>query len=485
MRDLRQKTIRSGLAKALGQGVGALMRLVFMVVLARLLDPGEFGLVAMATAITGLLGMFASAGLSSATVQARSITRRQVSTLFWVNLLIGVVFAIFCCLLAPVLVHFYGEPKLFWLTILLAPGFIFSAAGVQHLAILQREMRYATLTIVESAAQLLGLIAGVTLALAGFRYWALVGAAIVTQLVTASGLWAATGWLPGRPGRLANILPLLRVGGTITLNTLVTYVGYNLEKILLGRFWGADALGNYSRAYQLISVPIDNLNSAFGGVAFSALARLQDDPVRLRHYFVHGYSLVVSITVPLTLFLGFFSDQIFLLLFGPKWLEAAAIFRLMTPTVLIFSLINPFGWLLFATCRQGRSLRTALVIAPIVITACIIGLPYGPRGVAAAYSIAMALWFVPHLVWCVRGTPVGVRDLLPSIARPILASLVAGTLGILVDRYTMADKSPLLELLVSGSFMLAVYGVMILFVLGQGGFYRALFRDLRKITVPL
>lgn len=485
MRDLRQKTIRSGLAKALGQGVGALMRLVFMVVLARLLDPGEFGLVAMATAITGLLGMFASAGLSSATVQARSITRRQVSTLFWVNLLIGVAFAILCCLLAPVLVRFYGEPKLFWLTILLAPGFLFSAASVQHLAILQREMRYATLTIVESGAQLLGLIAGVTLALAGFRYWALVGAAIVTQLTTASGLWVATGWLPGRPGRLANILPLLRVGGTITLNTLVTYVGYNLEKILLGRFWGADALGNYGRAYQLISVPIDNLNSAFGGVAFSALARLQDDPARLRHYFIHGYSLIVSITVPLTLFLGFFSDQIFLVLFGPKWLEAAAIFRLMTPTVLIFSLINPFGWLLFATGRQGRSLRTALVIAPIVITACIIGLPYGPRGVAAAYSIAMALWFVPHLFWCVRGTPVSVRDLLPSIARPILASLVAGTLGIFVDRYTMADKSPLVELLVSGSFMLAVYGVMILFVLGQGGFYRELFRDLRKITVPL
>lgn len=485
MRDLRQKTIRSGLAKALGQGVGALMRLVFMVVLARLLDPGEFGLVAMATAITGLLGMFASAGLSSATVQARSITRRQVSTLFWVNLLIGVAFAILCCLLAPVLVRFYGEPKLFWLTILLAPGFLFSAASVQHLAILQREMRYATLTIVESGAQLLGLIAGVTLALAGFRYWALVGAAIVTQLTTASGLWVATGWLPGRPGRLAKILPLLRVGGTITLNTLVTYVGYNLEKILLGRFWGADALGNYGRAYQLISVPIDNLNSAFGGVAFSALARLQDDPARLRHYFIHGYSLIVSITVPLTLFLGFFSDQIFLVLFGPKWLEAAAIFRLMTPTVLIFSLINPFGWLLFATGRQGRSLRTALVIAPIVITACIIGLPYGPRGVAAAYSIAMALWFVPHLFWCVRGTPVSVRDLLPSIARPILASLVAGTLGIFVDRYTMADKSPLVELLVSGSFMLAVYVVMILFVLGQGGFYRELFRDLRKITVPL
>ena len=484
MQDLRQKTIRSGLAKLMGQGVGAVMRLAFMILLARLLDPREFGLVAMATAITGLLAMFASAGLSSATVQARSITPKQVSTLFWVNMLIGVVFAILCCALAPVLVHFYGEPRLFWVTIFLAPSFLLSAATVQHLAILQREMRYATLTVVESAGQLLGLIAGVALALAGFRYWALVGAAFAAQLGTTSGLWAATGWLPGRPGRLSAVLPLLRVGGTITLNTLVTYVGYNLEKILLGRYWGADALGNYGRAYQLISVPIDNLNSAFGGVAFSALARLQDDPVRLRHYFIHGYSLIVSMTVPLTLFLGFFAEQIFLVLFGPKWLEAAAIFRLMTPTVLIFSLINPFGWLLFATGRQGRSLRTALVIAPIVITACIIGLPYGPRGVAAAYSVAMGLWFVPHMLWCVRGTPVSARDLLPSIGRPILACLVAGALGISVDRYTMADKSPVVELILGGGLMLSIYAVMILLVLGQGGFYRDLFRDLRKVSVP-
>ena len=125
------------------------------------------------------------------------------------------------------------------------------------------------------------------------------------------------------------------------------------------------------------------------------------------------------------------------------------------------------------------------MIAPLVILACILGLPYGPRGVAAAYSMAMALWFVPHMVWCVRGTPVSVRDLLPSIGRPVLASLVAGTLGIIVDRYTMADKSPLVELVFGGGFMLAVYGVMILLVLGQGGFYRDLFRDLRKVSVPL
>ena len=135
---------------------------------------------------------------------------------------------------------------------------------------------------------------------------------------------------------------MLRFGGTITLNGLVVYVAYNLEKVLLGRFWGPDALGIYGRAYQLINIPTDNLNSAIGGVAFSALSRLQNDPVRLKSYFLKGYSLVISLTIPITIFCALFADDIVLVILGPKWTEAAVIFRLLTPTVLIFGMINPF-----------------------------------------------------------------------------------------------------------------------------------------------
>lgn len=480
MEDLRRRTLRSGLAKLLGQALGAIMRLTFMIVLARLLDPYEFGLVAMVTAITGIMAMFASAGLAAAAVQARTISTEQISTLFWINLLIGIALAALCCALAPVLVAFYDEPRLFWLTILLAPSFLLASAGVQHLAILQREMRYGTLTLVEFIGQLMGLVAGVTLALAGYRYWALVGAAFFTQFGTTCGMWAATGWWPRRRSSIGEILPLLRVGSTITLNTMATYVGFNFEKVLIGRSWGAEGLGNYGRAYQLISVPIDNLSNAIGGVAFSALARVQDDPSRLRSYFLKGYCLLVSMAVPLALGLCLFADRIFLVLFGPKWLEAAAIFRLLTPTVLVFSMINPFGWLLFATGRQGRSLKIALAMGALVIAACMIGLPYGPRGVATAYSVAVMLWFVPHVFWCTRGTPISPRDLLPAIGRPFLAGFVAGATTLLLISQVHA-RAPLLEMLLGGTIMMVVYGVMILGVLGQGHFYMELLRGLRKV----
>lgn len=480
MDDLRRRTLRGGLAKLLGQGLGVIVRLAFMVILARLLDPGEFGLVAMATAVTGMMAMFASAGLSTAVVQARAISDVQLSTLFWINLLIGTLFAAACCAMAPMLAAFYGEPRLLWLTVLLAPGFLVSAACVQHLAILQRSMRYGALTLIEVSGQVVGLVAGALLALAEYRYWALVGASFTLQVTTCVGLWIMVRWRPRRCFAIREVSALLRAGGMITLNTIVAYIGFNLEKVLVGRFWGAEALGHYGRAYQLVAVPIDNLSNAVGSVAFSALARLQDEPDRLRIYFLKGYALLASLSLPLTLFLGLFAKPIFLILFGPRWLEAAAIFQILTPTVLVFSLTNPFGWLLLATGRQARCLRIGLVMAGLVIAACVAGMPYGPRGVATAYSIAMALWLLPHIAWSARGGPVAPRDILPALARPLIATLVALAATQFVDRIEGGSLGPVLEILLGGGTMLSVYAMMILLVLGQGRFYLELIRGLRR-----
>jgi O-antigen/teichoic acid export membrane protein len=170
-------------------------------------------------------------------------------------------------------------------------------------------------------------------------------------------------------------------GGTVTMNNLVIYIAYSFDKLLLGRFWGADDLGLYERAYQFIDVPTTNLHSAVGGIAFSALSRVQNGTIRLKNYFLKGYSLVISMTVPVSVFCAFFADDIVLVVLGPKWADAAVIFRLLTPTIFVFGIINPPGWLLQSFGLHGQSLRVALVVAPLVIAACLIGLPYGLKGV--------------------------------------------------------------------------------------------------------
>lgn len=378
MKDLKERTLRGGLAKICAQGAGFFLRIGSLMVLARLLDPNDFGLVGMVTAVTGVFSLFKDAGLSVATVQRVRITNEQVSTLFWINIGLGMILGILSLAVAPILVSFYEEPRLFWVAAALGAGFLFNAAGVQHSALLQREMQFTALAIIEVISLLVSIGVGVSTAMAGFGYWALVGMAITSPAASTVLLWLSSSWVPVWPRRGMALKPILHFGGIATLNSLVVYIAYNLEKVLLGRFWGAEALGIYGRAYQLISIPTENLNTASGGITFAALSRLQEDPDRLRHYFLRGYSLVLALTLPITLACALFANDIILILLGEKWKEAISIFQLLTPTILVFALINPFVWLLYSIGLVGRSLKIALVIAPLVILAYLLGLPYGP-----------------------------------------------------------------------------------------------------------
>ena len=485
MEDLKDRTIRGGFVKLCGQAASFGLRLGSLVVLARLLDPKDFGLVGMVAAVTGFLGLLTSAGLSSATVQSATISDEQISALFWINMTVGLLLGFLCLAAAPVIVAFYHEPRLFWVTVAMGAGFLFNAAGVQHFALLQRELRYVALTVIETLSLLVSITAAIGMAILGFGYWALVAAAVALPAVSTACVWMIAGWVPGLPRLDAKIWPMLRFGGTVTLNSLVVYGAYNFEKVLLGRVWGPDALGLYGRAYQLINIPTENLNSAVGVVAFSALSRLQDNPGRLRSYFLKGYSFVISITIPVTIFCTLFADDIVLIVLGSKWTEAALIFRLLSPTILIFGIINPVAWLLYSIRLQVRSLKIGFVIALLVITAYIIGLPYGPSGVALSYSIAMCLWLVPHIAWCLHGTMISPWDVLFAAGRPILAGIVAGILTFGAYLYFGQFEGPFLRLMIGGSVMLSIYFCVLMFVMdkGQRAFYFDLFKGLKNSVI--
>jgi PST family polysaccharide transporter len=467
------------MAQLFGQAASFALRFAYLAIMARLLDPIDFGLFAMITAVTGLYGIL-MAGLSAPTIQAPTITQEKLSALFWVNILVGASVTVLCVLTAPVLVSFYNEPRLFWMTVTAAMAFMINALVIQHTTLLQRQMRYVVLMAIDTLSLFATCAVGVGLAIAGFGYWALVAGTVVSPLLTLISVWSVTRWVPGLPRRGTEIGSMLRFGGALTLNTLVLYVAYNTEKILVGRFWGADVLGLYGRAYHIVTIPTDNLNSAIGGVVFSALSRLQDDPVRFKSYFLKGYALLNSLTFPTSIFFALFANDVILVCLGPKWTEATPIFRLLTPTVVIFGVINPLSWLLLATGLYGRGLKIALVLAPFVVTACVLGLPFGATGVAIAFSAAMTLWLIPHVLWCLRGTIISPRDLLLAIYKPLISAVVAGIIAFGVQRYAAEVASPLLRLLLGGGVMATVYCLMLLFIMGQNALCLDIVRELRS-----
>src|SRR5262249_13220479 len=156
---------------------------------------------------------------------------------------------------------------------------------------------------------------------------------------------------------------MLRFGGVVTLNTLVVHIAYNIDKILLGRFWGADVVGIYGRAYQLVTLPTEQITGTVGSVAISVLSRLQDDRQRLWSYFRKRYSLILAVTIPIAITCLVFANEIVLVMFGSKWVDAIPVFRYLVPTVIVFAIINPTGWLLVSLGMVGRSLNLALGIA--------------------------------------------------------------------------------------------------------------------------
>src|SRR5262249_34000840 len=252
----------------------------------------------------------------------------------------------------------------------------------------------------------------------------------------------------------------------------------NTEKVLIGRFWGADAIGLYGRAYYLVGVPTDNLNAAISDVALSALSRLQDDPARLKSYFLKGFSLAFGLTLPFTIAFALFADDVVFVLLGPKWTDTAAIVRLLAPTIVIFAIINPLGWLLYSMGLVARSLKMVLVLAPLMVTGYVMALPYGPKGVAFAYSAVMTLWLIPYTSWCVHGTPISLRDMLLAVSRPLISGIVAG--GVAFGFELMCGQFPVLaRLVLESSVLLVTFFAVLLFAAGQKTLYLDLMRGMK------
>ena len=297
--------------------------------------------------------------------------------------------------------------------------------------------------------------------------------------VSTAGLWFTSRWIPERPRRGVGVGSMIRFGSTITINSIVIYIAYNADKILIGKLWGPAALGIYGRAYQLSNIPTDNLNGAVGGVAMAALSRVQDEPIRFKRYFLKTYSLVVALTLPLTIACALYASEMIDVILGSKWHAAAPLFRLLAPTILSFAMLNPLGWVLIAGGHATSSLKMALCIAPVVVIGYLAGAPFGVEGVALGYSIGMALLVVPMIKWAIAGTAIGLRDVFDAARPAMVSAAIAATLSYSSVLW-FGSQTPIVRLVLGGTVLTAMYLVMLLYGMGQKSFYVGLLRDSRQ-----
>jgi O-antigen/teichoic acid export membrane protein len=482
--DLKRQSVRGGVAVVSVQAMKLLLQIGSQIVLARLLSPADFGLMAMAAAVIGFLGLFRDAGLSIATVQSEVITHDQTSTLFWINAGIGVFLAAMAAVLSPVLVVFYHEPRILWVTIISATAFIFNGIAAQHQALLVRKRRFTIMALIDLLAQASAIAVGLTMALLGYGYWSLIGMTISGPAIAALALWLKVPWIPGKPVRKCGVRSMLNLGGTATCENAILYFGFNTEKILLGRFWGATLLGLYGRAYQLINLPMQYMSSSIFNVLFSALSRLQSDGERVCRFFLKSYSVLLSICIPITLSSLLFADDIIPVLLGPKWTEAIPILRLLAPTIVAFSLIQPFGWFMLSTGRALRSLKISFLITPVLILGILTGIHYGPKGVACGYSAAMLILVFPVISWAKKDYPITFTDIWLAIRGPIISGLAALLAGVCFLKFSDGILTRLPQLILGMLTVHSLYLSLLLFGMGQWHFYFDLIKQVTRPSSP-
>lgn len=474
---LGARTARGGVVTIASQGFKFVVSMAATVVLARLLTPADYGLIGMVAVVTGFVSLFKDLGLSAATVQREEITSSQVSTLFWVNVGVSLLVGALTACVAPAVAWFYGEPRLTMVTLAYAFGFLAGGLTVQHEALLRRQMQFVALAACEIVALVASIAATVVLAWRGAGYWALVGGHLTLGFVYMVCVWGASGWRPGTPARYSGVRSMLRFGGNLTGFGVVNYFARNLDNMLIGRVWGSEQLGLYAKAYQLLLLPMDQINAPITSVAIPALSRLADSPERYKQSYLRLLEKVALLTMPLVAFMIATSDWVVRVVLGPQWVGAAWIFTLLGVAGLLQPVTNTTGWLFITQGRAREMFQWGIIGSSIIIAAIVAGVPWGAVGVAASYSATFVCVVTPLLFWFVgRRGPVRASDFYKTVAPIAFASL--GALGAaLFFRHAAPEIKPFLGLCVCLA-LCAVVTLLLLLALPQG---RAALSDVRHI----
>jgi O-antigen/teichoic acid export membrane protein len=446
---LKLRSLRGGAITVAAQGAKYAVDVLAVAVLARLLTPEDFGLVAMVAAVLGFLTAFKDAGLSMATVQSARVSHEQVSALFWLNVALSLALVAAVAAASRGVAWFYGDPRLVGISLVLGASFFFSGLTVQHAALLRRQMRFRELALAEVGAHAVGTAAAVAAALRGWGYWALVLRSLVTPCALMLAVWVATPWRPAPPWRARGARNLVRFGGYLAGFQVVNYLGRNLDNVLVGRFLGGAALGLYSKAYGLLMLPLRMVNDPVSDVAVPALSRLQSDPERMRSYYYKALAVVVTLSMPVVGWVAAVADSFVLTLLGDQWVAAVDLFRILTIPAFIGTFNVATGWVFVSSGAVRRQLASGVVNTAVGALAIAVGLRWGTLGVAWALVASALLRRPPTLAYCYRGTPFTLRGLGHALWRPAAASALAGLLTFGVHGWMAPGAGPPLALLAS------------------------------------
>ena len=426
---LRAKTL-SGLSwTAFSQVARQITNVLVSLVLARLTGPSAFGLIAMVTIFTGFASLFVDMGLGSALVQRVAIKEEQISAVFWVNFLAGACLAGLMALCAPLAAVFYHEPSITTIMRVLSLAFVVGAVGTVQSSLLTRAMRFRGLAAIDVSATLISGVIGVAAAMTGQGVWSLVIQTLSQAGMKTAGLWYLSPWRPRSSPRFGGIRDLAHYSGNLFIFNIFNYWVRNLDNVLVGRFIGNYALGLYSRAYQLMLLPVQQITGVSGNVLFPAMSSVQHDLARVRSIYLRSISVMHLVAAPLYAGLFAVADTFVLAVLGVEWVATVPLLRILCIVGFFQPVGSSTGWIYTALGRTDIMMKWGMITGVLYIAGFFIGLNWGLIGVTWSYCIAGLLAWYPG--WALAGRLVNITFV--EMLSPLLpSSLCAVAMGILV-----------------------------------------------------
>lgn len=423
--SLKDQSIKGGFATLMGQVASFTVNMGSTAILARMIVPEDFGLIAMVVAFIGILFIFKDIGFSQLIIQKQELQQTELSSIFWLNLAVGGGISVLIAGLSPVVAHFYSEPKLLPLTLAFASIPLINSLFIVQSALLNRHMFFGSISKILFFSNFIAILLTIGLAYLGFGYWALTLMNIGTPFFSLVFFWMRCNWRPtwiySGTGMRAN----MQFGGYITGFNFINYFSRNFDNIIVGRVLGAAPLGIYSKAYQLLMLPIAQIRDPIMTVGYPALSALRSDPKAYKSFYINLISVLSFVSVPVIFVLMLVAEPIILIVLGPNWLEVAAVFQILALTALIQPVASTNGLVLLSMGATKRYFLFGVVNAVVVITAFVIGVQYGLKGVAWGYAIANYLILIPMLEYSFKNTAIKTKDFFVVMAFPILFGALA------------------------------------------------------------
>jgi len=409
-----------------GRGLGTLVSLGSTIVLARIVGPEAYGILGMATVVSGLFGVINNSGLSLSLLQKKELSESEMNSVFWLQLVLSLVVVAGMMACAPLFGWFYDRDEVTWVILSMAPGLLVMGAYIQHRALLRRKMAYRSLAAVHLGSVFGSAALGIAAALVGAGYWALVLKELAVHLISFMGLWGAEPWRPGRPAVRSDVRHHIDFGKWLLASNIIQYSSRKLDLLLLGYYFGARTVGFYERSNALLYLPTSQLAMPLSSVVMPSLARVQDDPERYRSIYAAALRVLAWVVMPISGFFVLSSDELVVVLLGREWLPSAPIFLLLGAAVGVRAMDVTRIWILTPLARTERVLRHTAAASTLLVLVVLLTAPRGPEAVAAGRGIAVVVTYGAGMLYAAAGSPIRTVDNIRILVPPTFVAALLG-----------------------------------------------------------